>query len=78
MNNEEIIAVDEIKERWKNDRVMMCEYCIGQAIRHLDRNMDLDCDSTDKHPGRYDGDILANAGNDIDILLNIIDKLQNQ
>lgn len=84
--NEIDSKVETIKSKWRNNLFNVCSKCMGEAIRHFDRNMEPACISYDEkedyeetsHPKRYDGELYADAGGDISELLNIIDILKSK
>lgn len=70
--------VQEIKERWFAIDSNQCSHWWYAAVRHIQRNVDLDlwdCDCGDDvmTPGRYDGPVFAHAKADIDYLLAALD-----
>jgi hypothetical protein len=83
LTKEEEDKLIEIRKRWDGSRNKYCPDCMYEVIRHGDRNMDPSCtydgdpegyDST-KHPGRYDGDIIAYAPEDIWALIGMVERL---
>lgn len=73
--------LQEIKDRWANVTEPECEDWWYQSVRHIQRNVDMDCGYeaadiydedehySNKHPSRYDGRKYAHAGADIAYLL---------
>lgn len=77
LTEKELNRVKSIEEKWDEHRENYCKVCMYEAIRHWDRNMSPACDELDEneHPDRHDGEIFAEAPEDIWVLINIINKL---
>lgn len=76
MDEETQKEVDEIREKWIDTKIDVCKNCMTDAIGYWERHgHSWCCGDRINLPDKYDGDVYASAGIDIQTLLGVIDKL---
>lgn len=76
LSQSDLDEIKTIEDRWKDNKEVVCVYCLSQGARHWDRNCSEFCPNDEvRHMDQYDGDVYAESGKDIHTLLNIIKRM---